>query len=75
MRAKQYATALEPAYDEKIRQYGALIPALVEQKAAEGRAVILADMYNAGVTVEDGVHPDRAGFDIMAAVWFQALRG
>ena len=40
------------------------------QKAKEGRWVGLLDMHDMGVTLADSLHPNRAGYDTMAAVWF-----
>jgi lysophospholipase L1-like esterase len=63
----------DPVRNEWVVEYNQLIPDLVAQKAAEGRFVILVDMYDAGVTLADGVHPTRDGYDAMAEVWFEAI--
>ena len=53
-----------------------MIPGLVQSRAAAGKKVHLVDMYRAVSTADlpDGVHPNAAGYDKMAAAWFAALR-
>ena len=71
------ATLIPVSYaDAKVRAYNAAIPGIVSSRAAAGKKVHLVDMYNA-VSVSDltdGVHPNAAGYDKMAAAWFAALR-
>jgi lysophospholipase L1-like esterase len=63
----------DPALDLQVVRYNQLVSDIVTFKADEGRNVFLVDMHNAGVTLADGVHPTRAGYDVMAAVWFDAI--
>jgi len=58
-----------------IRGLNAQIPALVERHRAQGHRVILVDMYTPmlGHPNPDGIHPDAAGYAVMADVWFQAI--
>jgi lysophospholipase L1-like esterase len=63
----------DPLVNLKVVRYNRIIPDLIAEKLKEGRQVVLVDMYDAGVTLSDGVHPDRAGYDTMADVWFEAL--
>ena len=71
------ATLIPVSYaDAKVRAYNAAIPGIVSSRAANGKKVHLVDMYDA-VSVSDltdGVHPNAAGYDKMAAAWFAALR-
>src|SRR5262245_33403994 len=53
-------TAKDPIYDGRVPEYNKLIPGLLAAKLEEGRWVGFADMASAGVTLIDGVHPDRA---------------
>ena len=56
------------------RQYAAL----VEDLAAKGRKVVLADMRSAQAPttrdLADGRHPNDAGYAKMASVWFQGIQ-
>lgn len=57
------------------RTYNAAIPGIVQSKVAAGKHVHLVDMHSA-LTVSDladGIHPNAAGYDKMAAAWFSAL--
>ncbi|RKR91129.1 lysophospholipase L1-like esterase [Micromonospora pisi] len=59
--------------DARVRAYNATIPGIVAQKGARTH---LVDMYSALTTADlaDGVHPNAAGYDKMAARWFAALQ-
>jgi lysophospholipase L1-like esterase len=63
-------------YESRARTYNAAIPGVVSRQAAAGRHVHLVDMHAALTTADlsDGTHPTRAGYDKMAAVWYNALR-
>jgi lysophospholipase L1-like esterase len=56
----------------------AAAPAVVAAEQAAGRRITLVDMH-AALTPDDllpdGVHPNRAGMEKIAAVWFAALTG
>lgn len=62
--------------DRRVRAYNAAIPDVVAAQAARGRRVSFVDMYPAlsRSDIPDRVHPDRIGYDKMAAVWESALR-
>ena len=51
------------------------IPAVVEVRAAAGKHVILVDQFTGFPTSElgDGVHPNQAGYERMAGVWYTAI--
>lgn len=57
------------------RTYNAAIPGIVQSKVAAGKHVHLVDMHSALTTADlaDGIHPNAAGYDKMAATWFSAL--
>ncbi|MCW1100155.1 SGNH/GDSL hydrolase family protein [Streptomyces sp. RS2] len=59
--------------ESRVRAYNAAIPSIVSQK---GSRVHLVKMYEALTTSDlaDGIHPTKAGYEKMAAVWYSALR-
>ena len=59
----------------QVNAFNAAIPGIVASKVAVGKHVHLVDMFHALTTADlvDGVHPTAAGYDKMAAVWYQAL--
>ena len=58
------------------RTFNAAVPGIVQAKANAGKRVHLGDMHAALTTADliDGIHPTAAGYDKMAAVWYDALR-
>ena len=64
-----------------IKTYNAAIPALVSTRVGQGHHVVLVDMYGAftkdanfkNTLFGDNLHPNQAGYNLMADVWFQAL--
>lgn len=62
-----------PTLEARVQAYNAAIPAIV---AGKGSRVHLVDMHSPLTTADlaDGVHPNAAGYDKMARVWFDALR-
>ncbi|ALG12055.1 ricin-type beta-trefoil lectin domain protein [Kibdelosporangium phytohabitans] len=58
--------------EERVRAYNAAIPGVVAQK---GPHTHLVDMHTGFTTADlaDGVHPNAAGYDKMAARWLAAL--
>jgi lysophospholipase L1-like esterase len=64
------------SYDaSQLQAFNAAIPGIVQSKVAAGKHVHLVDQYDALTTadLQDGVHPNAAGYDKMAAVWYRAL--
>lgn len=62
--------------DAAVNSFNAAIPGIVQSKVNAGKNVHLVDMHSAltASDLEDGVHPTAAGYDKMAAVWYDALR-
>ncbi|KAH7308940.1 SGNH hydrolase-type esterase domain-containing protein [Stachybotrys elegans] len=65
--------------DSRVVAVNQMLRALVEQKAAEKRRIVLADMYTAdgpglGDLGDDGIHPGDDGYMKMAAIWFQSIQ-
>lgn len=61
---------------EKVDAYNASLPAIVAAQKAAGKRITLVDMHAAITTddlLPDGVHPNQAGMERMAARWFAAL--
>lgn len=54
------------------------IPAVVQKRIDAGKHVVLVDMFksfpSAGLS-GDGVHPNQQGYDWMAGVWYDAIKG
>lgn len=62
----------DPTRQSGVEAYNAAIPGIV---AGKGSNVRLVDMYSAltAADLADGVHPSRAGYDRMAALWYSTL--
>ncbi|CZT02070.1 uncharacterized protein RAG0_09396 [Rhynchosporium agropyri] len=60
---------------EKI--YNANLPGMVKSRQAAGKKILLVDMassfFSLADITSDGIHPTDAGFDKMAAVWYQGI--
>jgi lysophospholipase L1-like esterase len=54
------------------------VPGVVQKRIDAGKHVILVDMFksfpSAGLS-NDGVHPNQQGYDWMAGVWYEAIKG
>ena len=62
---------------EKVDVYNASLPAIVAAQKAAGKRITLVDMHAAITTddlLPDGVHPNQAGMEKMAAAWFATLQ-
>ncbi|MFF1614926.1 SGNH/GDSL hydrolase family protein [Amycolatopsis sp. NPDC058278] len=62
--------------DAAVRTFNNALPGIVQGKVNAGKRVHLVNMHSAVSTADlsDGVHPNAAGYDKMAAVWYAALR-
>lgn len=66
-----------------VEAYNRDIPALVTARQALGKHIILVDMYSAFTAhadyktslMYDNLHPGPAGDEVMASVWYGAIRG
>ena len=60
---------------QPVESYNAAIPALVDQRAAAGKRILLVNMYSCFPEdgLDDVVHPNAIGFRHMAAVWYAAI--
>ncbi|WP_438015761.1 SGNH/GDSL hydrolase family protein [Sorangium sp. So ce315] len=64
-----------------IKAYNAAMPDLVSTRVSRGQHIVLVDMYTAFTNdanykqalLGDNLHPNQAGYNRMADVWFQAL--
>ncbi|MBN1699866.1 MAG: hypothetical protein JW881_20315 [Spirochaetales bacterium] len=76
---KVYVAKIVPlsGQDQNINNFNSQIPGIVQSKANAGKPVYMVDMYSALTLsdLQDGVHPNRTGYDKMADVWFSAIRG
>lgn len=62
---------------EQVVSYNASLPSVVETLKTQGHRIRFVDMYAALSTEDlsaDGVHPNAAGMEKIAAAWFRALR-
>ncbi len=67
--------------NQAIRTYNAAMPALAETQTAQGRHLILVDMYAAFTDnpdykqawLGDNLHPNEAGYARMAEVWYAVI--
>jgi lysophospholipase L1-like esterase len=67
-----------PANESAITTYNAAIPALVQQRAAQGKHIIMVDM-NTGFDVPtmlgtDNIHPNLKGYVFMGDTWYAAIK-
>jgi lysophospholipase L1-like esterase len=64
-----------------VKTYNAAMPNLVSTRVSKGQHILLVDMYTAFTKdanykqslFADNLHPNQAGYNAMAEVWFQAL--
>ncbi len=65
----------------RVQAYNAAIPAIVQQRAAAGKHVILVDAYNPFASVAnfktllmtDVLHPNLAGYGLLGDTWYNAI--
>ncbi len=64
-----------------VQAYNAAMKALVAERAQAGKHIVLVDMYSAFTRNQsykdqllfDGLHPNDAGYAVMADVWYDAI--
>ncbi len=56
--------------------FNSAIPGIVAEKANGGGHVVLVDMHSnyPPNSLADGIHPNAAGYDFMASVWYEAIK-
>jgi lysophospholipase L1-like esterase len=65
----------------EVQAYNAAIPAMVSARANAGKHITTVDMYSAftanpnykNALLFDGLHPNDAGYALMAQVWYRAI--
>jgi lysophospholipase L1-like esterase len=64
-----------------VEEYNAVIPEIVAERANAGGHLILVDQFTRIATtpnfvtqlVPDNIHPNNAGYAIMAETWYEAI--
>ncbi|PVH86852.1 carbohydrate esterase family 3 protein [Cadophora sp. DSE1049] len=73
------ASTLLPTSVEQARGkiFNANLPAMVKTRQAAGKKILLVDMsssfFSMADITADGIHPTDAGYEKMAAVWYQGI--
>lgn len=65
-----------PARESDLTTYNAAVAALVEEKAQAGAHILLADQFTGfpeDTELPDGIHPNAAGYERMAGVWYDVI--
>ena len=66
------------SYGTVAETFNNAVPAVVQKRIDAGKHVILVDMFKSfpsnGLST-DGVHPNQTGYDWMAGVWYDAIKG
>ena len=59
-----------------VTAYNAAIMPIVQERSSAGRHLVLVDQFKDFPTSElgDGVHPNQAGYERMAGVWYASIR-
>ncbi len=69
------------AENVRFQAYNAAIPAIVQQRAAAGKHVMIVDMYSAFTAnanyktalMNDNLHPNPTGYGLMGDTWYHAI--
>ena len=77
----QIVPTTDATTDARVRTFNAAIPAIVKARADAGKKVFLVDMHGAFTAVpnyksalmKDRLHPNNAGYAVMAATWYAAI--
>jgi lysophospholipase L1-like esterase len=64
-----------------VAQYNAVIPGIVQERVDAGKHLILVDQFTriastpnfVAQLVPDNIHPNNAGYAIMAETWYDAI--
>ncbi len=73
---KLYVASIIPLSYADVKSYNTQIAGIIQSKSNQGKPVYLVDMYSAIAVsdLSDGVHPNAAGYDKMADVWYKAIK-
>lgn len=73
---KLYVASIIPISYADVKSYNSQITAIVQNKSNQGKPVYMVDMYSALTLsdLSDGVHPNAAGYNKMADVWYKAIK-
>jgi hypothetical protein len=71
------------ALNTDVQAFNAAIAKLVDERIKAGKHIVLVDMYAAFTTnanyktalLFDGLHPNDAGYEVMAKTWYAAVSG
>jgi lysophospholipase L1-like esterase len=77
----QIVPGQQAAFNQRVQTYNATIPGLVQERVAEGKHLVLVDMFTpfvsnpggANALLNDFVHPNDAGYAVMADTWYEAI--
>lgn len=71
----QITPQVDTTINARVITYNAAIPRLVDLKTKQGKHIEYVDMYDAVPLhdVSDHIHPNNAGYALMAQVWYKAL--
>ena len=80
--AKITPSQKEPA-NTNTSAYNAALPGVVQQRVAQGKHAVVVDMNQPFVAnanwkkelMRDSVHPNNAGYQILSATWYAAIKG
>ena len=64
-----------PAQSNQVTTYNNAVPGVVQMRASAGKHVVLVDQFTGFPNSElaDGIHPNAAGYQRMARVWYAAI--
>lgn len=77
----QVVPSRDDGLNERVAAFNAEIPGLLEERVAAGQHLLMVDMFGAFTDdagyktnfLADKLHPNDAGYEVMAAVWYDAI--
>ncbi|KAL9586439.1 MAG: hypothetical protein Q9212_000903 [Teloschistes hypoglaucus] len=71
----QIINCANQATEDRIQKYNEAVPGIVDQHARAGHKVMVVDMrLITSADLKDGLHPNDAGYQKMADVWFKGIQ-